>query len=113
MPDGVMTDWGPALGELRRECAQRQIGCVGNALQQPRALGFECVRAPAAHRLGLRAARCPEPLRPLHDAGYAEPEPLGHGPARLAGRNSGNYAFSEIEGVGTDDAGWPPLQPTW
>jgi hypothetical protein len=112
MPHRIEANFDAALGQFDDQRAQRDVGLGGDAREQPVAFIRKGKRAFAAHRLGGRAAAGTEPLRPLHDTGWADSEDVGNGATGRAILDGRDNAFSEIEGVCSRHVGWPPLQPT-
>ena len=95
------------LRELGGECAQRQIGLGFQPCQYPVTLGCQLARLHAPKRLGRRAARRAQTLRPLDRACHAHPEQLRRFTARptpitdaaTRSRRSLEYAFAIHAGL--------------
>jgi len=96
MPDRVKADDDAALGQLRHQCPQRDIGSFGEPSEKPRVLALERIGSPPAPGAGSRTSRGTEALRPFHNTGNAHIERGRYGTAGSTGGNRRNNPFAQI-----------------
>ena len=68
------------------------------------------VRPVATHFQRSRTANGALSLRPLHNAGDADHERLGHRAAGLARRHSPNHPLPQVQRIGSSHPSWPPIK---
>ena len=110
MPERIIADHQAAIGQLLEQSPQREIRLLGDPRQNPIPLARHKVRPVAAHFQRSRTANGALSLRPLHDAGDADHESLGHRPAGLARRHSPNHPLPQVQRIGSSHPSWPPIK---
>src|SRR3984957_8766424 len=107
MPERIIADHQAAVGQLLEQSPQREIRLLGDPRQNPIPLARHKVRPVAAHFQRSRTANGALSLRPLHNAGDADHERLGHRPAGLARRHSPNHPLPQVQRIGSSHPSWP------
>src|ERR1700722_8913912 len=110
MPERIIADHQAAVGQLLEQSPQREIRLLGDPRQNPIPLARHKVRPVAAHFQRSRTANGALSLRPLHNAGDADHERLGHRPAGLARRHSPNHPLPQVQRIGSSHPSWPPIK---
>src|SRR6478735_3228467 len=110
MPERIIADHQAAIGQLLEQSPQREIRLLGDPRQNPIPLARHKVRPVAAHFQRRRTANGALSLRPLHNAGDADHERLGHRPAGLARRHSPNHPLPQVQRIGSRHPSWPPIK---
>src|SRR3984957_9510472 len=110
MPKRIIADHQAAVGQLLEQSPQREIRLLGDPRQNPIPLARHKVRPVAAHFQRSRTANGALSLRPLHNAGDADHERLGHRPAGLARRHSPNHPLPQVQRIGSSHPSWPPIK---
>src|ERR1700722_12788091 len=110
MPERIIADHHPAIGQLLAQSPQREIRLLGDPRQNPIPLARHKVRPVATHFQRSRTANGALSLRPLHNAGDADHERLGHRAAGLARRHSPNHPLPQVQRIGSSHPSWPPIK---
>src|SRR3984885_15360515 len=108
MPKRIIADHQAAVGQLPEESAQREIRLLGDPRQNPIALARHKVRPATAHPQRGRTADGALALRPLHNAGDADHERLGHRTAGLTRRDSRHHTLPQVQRISSRHPRWPP-----